>query len=56
MGPCGNIPSAPTMRSRFVRYCMSRIGLLKDAGVIPVVVFDGILVPAKADTAASRRV
>ena len=40
---------------RFLRYCMSRIALLQGAGVIPVVVFDGTLVPAKAELAAARR-
>jgi hypothetical protein len=34
---------------------MTRINNLKMAGVIPVVVFDGMLLPAKAEEQAERR-
>ena len=35
-------------------YCMSKVRLLVDCGVIPVVVFDGDRLPAKQEEESAR--
>ena len=39
---------------RFVNYCISRVEVMKAAGVIPVIVFDGGRLPMKANEEESR--
>lgn len=39
---------------RFVNYCVSRVEVMKAAGVIPVIVFDGGRLPMKASEEESR--
>ena len=39
---------------RFVSYCMSRVQVLRAAGVIPVIVFDGGKLPMKANEEEGR--
>jgi exonuclease-1 len=40
---------------RYVDYCLKRLRLLQDFGVIPVVVFDGGPLPMKRRTETERR-
>ncbi|KAG1668814.1 hypothetical protein FOA52_004908 [Chlamydomonas sp. UWO 241] len=40
---------------RFVRYCMSRIEMIRHHGVRPIVVFDGGRLPSKSDEEDTRR-
>jgi exonuclease 1 len=35
------------MRARYIEYCMGRVKLLQEFGIIPVIVFDGGNLPAK---------
>jgi hypothetical protein len=46
---------APAVPCRFVVYFMSRIEMLRSAGVEPVVVFDGGPMASKADEEDTRR-
>ena len=39
---------------RFVSYCMSRVQVLRAAGVTPVIVFDGGKLPMKANEEEGR--
>ena len=42
------------MLCRFVSYCMSRVDVLRAAGVTPVIVFDGGRLPMKEGEEESR--
>ncbi|GMH41851.1 hypothetical protein BSKO_09761 [Bryopsis sp. KO-2023] len=44
-----NIPT-----DKFVKYCLTRVNLLKSCGVIPVLVFDGARLPLKENEENSR--
>ncbi|XP_078442177.1 5'-3' exonuclease family protein isoform X2 [Wolffia australiana] len=46
---CKGLPT-----SRYVDYCMHRVNLLRHFGVKPILVFDGGLLPMKADQEAKR--
>ena len=47
-------PSLSVFTCRYVQYCMQRIALLQEHGVIPVVVFDGGRLPMKQDEESGR--
>ena len=47
---CLGIPS-----KKYINYCLDRVRILQQAGVKPVVVFDGQPLPAKKDENSSRR-
>eukprot|EP01114_Cavostelium_apophysatum_P019359 TRINITY_DN6219_c0_g1_i1.p1 TRINITY_DN6219_c0_g1~~TRINITY_DN6219_c0_g1_i1.p1 ORF type:complete len:623 (+),score=153.77 TRINITY_DN6219_c0_g1_i1:138-2006(+) len=47
---CMNTPT-----TKYIDFCLSRLQLLLDFGVIPVVIFDGGPLPAKRGTEESRR-
>ena len=40
--------------SRYVHFCMQYVTLLRDAGVRPLLVFDGAALPAKGGTEVDR--
>lgn len=46
---------ACTPLSRYVRYFLSRIEMLRSHGVVPIVIFDGCRLPMKADEEDTRR-
>jgi len=41
--------------SQYIRFCMSRVMLLKHYGVEPIMVFDGASLPIKSGTNSARR-
>ncbi|KAL5960676.1 Exonuclease 1 [Taenia solium] len=40
---------------RYVNYCLRYLNMVLEAGVRPILVFDGANLPAKAETEAKRR-
>ena len=40
---------------RYVIFCMARVELLRNCGVVPVLVFDGANLPIKAEEEGTRR-
>eukprot|EP00108_Taenia_solium_P011781 TsM_000539200 transcript=TsM_000539200 gene=TsM_000539200 len=41
--------------SQYVNYCLRYLNMVLEAGVRPILVFDGANLPAKAETEAKRR-
>ena len=40
---------------RYVTFCMARVELLRNCGVVPVLVFDGANLPIKGEEEGTRR-